>query len=66
MEQFREFMDLVGTAVDTAGVAIMVIGAFLATGRFLVRRQRDMLGAYRLSAGYGASDSPGSRVPGGW
>jgi hypothetical protein len=55
MEQFREFTDLVGTAVDTAGVATMVIGAFLATGRFLIRRQGDMLGAIACAG-----------VPGGW
>jgi hypothetical protein len=28
MEQFREIMDFVGTAVDTAGVAIMVGAAY--------------------------------------
>jgi uncharacterized membrane protein len=48
MEQFREIMDFVGTAVDTAGVAIMVIGAFVAMGRFLIRRQGNALGAYRV------------------
>lgn len=48
MEKFREIMDLVGTAVDTAGVSIMVIGAFVAIARFLNRRHGDALGAYRV------------------
>ena len=37
-----------GTAVDTAGVSIMVIGAFVAIARFLNRRHGDTLGAYRV------------------
>ena len=48
MEQFRHIMDLVGTAVDAAGVSIMVIGAFFAVTRFLIRRQGDMISAYRV------------------
>jgi uncharacterized membrane protein len=38
MTQFREIMELVGTAVDTAGVSIMVIGAVIAVGRVMVRK----------------------------
>ena len=45
MERFREIMDLVGTAVGTAGVSIMVIGAI---ARFLIRRHGDTLDAYRV------------------
>lgn len=41
-------MDLVGTAVDTAGVAIMVIGAIIAIARFLFRRHGHTINAYRL------------------
>ena len=41
-------MDLVGTAVDTAGVAVMVFGATVATGRFLFNKQGRTLNAYRL------------------
>ena len=41
-------MDLVGTAVDTAGVAVMVFGATVATGRFLFNKQGRTVNAYRL------------------
>ena len=41
-------MELVGTAVDTAGVSVMVIGAIVATARFLFGRHGDTIGAYRL------------------
>lgn len=41
-------MDLVGTAVDTAGVAIMVIGATMAIARFLFMRRGETITAYRL------------------
>lgn len=41
-------MDLVGTAVDTAGVAVMVFGATLATVRFLFNKQGRTVNAYRL------------------
>jgi uncharacterized membrane protein len=40
-------MDLVGTAVDAAGVGIMVIGAILATARFLINWRGETLDAYR-------------------
>jgi uncharacterized membrane protein len=49
MERFREIMDVVGTAVDAAGVSVMVIGAIIATARFLLRSQTDALNAYRAS-----------------
>ena len=48
MTRFREIMDLVGTAVDTAGVAVMVFGATVATGRFLFNMQGRTVNAYRL------------------
>ena len=48
MTRFREIMDLVGTAVDTAGVAVMVFGATVATARFLFNKQGRTLNAYRL------------------
>ena len=41
-------MDLVGTAVDTAGVAVMVFGATPASVRFLFNKQGRTLNAYRL------------------
>ena len=48
MTMFREVMDLVGTAVDTAGVAVMVFGATIATVRFLFTKQGRTVNAYRL------------------
>ena len=41
-------MDLVGTAVDAAGVAVMVFGATIATVRFLFTTEGRTLDAYRL------------------
>jgi hypothetical protein len=40
--------EFVGTAVDTAGVSVMVIGAIIATARFLLKSQTDALNAYRV------------------
>jgi uncharacterized membrane protein len=48
MIHFRETIEIVGTVVETAGVAIMVIGATIATVRFLFRRHGDTINAYRL------------------
>ena len=48
MEYYREAMEYIGTAVDAAGVFIIVVGALLATGRFLLRRQDQTGGSYRL------------------
>lgn len=48
MEQFRTWMDVVGTGIDGLGVLIVVIGALLATGRFLVRTCTRDASAYRL------------------
>ena len=48
MERFREIMEFLGTAVDTAGVSVMVIGAIIATARFLLKSQADALNAYRV------------------
>jgi uncharacterized membrane protein len=41
-------MELVGTVVHTAGVSVMLIGALIATARFLFRRHGDTIGACRL------------------
>jgi uncharacterized membrane protein len=41
-------MELAGNAVDTASVSVTVIGAIMATARFLFRRHADTIGAYRL------------------
>ena len=38
MENFRELMEIVGTAVDGVGVFIVAAGALVAAARLLVRR----------------------------
>ena len=48
MMRFREIMDVVGTAVDTAGVSVIVIGAIIATTRFLFQRRGDNNILFRL------------------
>ena len=40
MTAFREFMDLVGTAVDGVGVFLVVLGIGVASWRFLLGTQR--------------------------
>lgn len=47
MESFRSLMENVGTAVDAAGVAIVVIGAAFATARYVAGFRRDGDRAYR-------------------
>ena len=44
----QEIIEFVGTAVDTAGVSVMVIGAIIAAARFLLKSQADALNAYRV------------------
>ena len=46
--RFREIMDVVGTAVDTAGVSVIVIGALIATIRFLFQRRGKPSILFRL------------------
>jgi uncharacterized membrane protein len=41
MENFRQLMEIVGTAVDGVGVFIVAAGAFVATGRLLVRLRHN-------------------------
>jgi uncharacterized membrane protein len=41
-------MDVVGIAVDTAGVSVIVIGAIIATTRFLFQRRGDTNILFRL------------------
>jgi len=48
MMRFREIMDVVGTAVDTAGVSVIVIGALIATIRFLFQRRGEPSILFRL------------------
>ena len=44
---FTGWMEVVGMAVDGAGVAAVVIGELVATIRFGFRRRPDRLGAFR-------------------
>jgi len=48
MAYYRELMDWVGTAVDAVGVLLIVVGALVATWRFLFCRQAGPANAYRL------------------
>jgi uncharacterized membrane protein len=48
MMRFREIMDVVGTVVDTAGVSVIVIGALIATIRFLFQRRGETSILFRL------------------
>lgn len=48
MMYFRDAMELTGTLIDLVGVVIVVLGAALATGRFLVRRGGEPGSSYRM------------------
>jgi uncharacterized membrane protein len=41
MENFRQLMEIIGTAVDGFGVFIVAAGALVATARLLVRRAQN-------------------------
>jgi uncharacterized membrane protein len=47
MNYYRDIMELIGRSVDALGVLIIVIGAVVATGRFLANRQIDFGSSYR-------------------
>ncbi|HSN69969.1 MAG TPA: DUF1622 domain-containing protein [Steroidobacteraceae bacterium] len=47
MTSYREVMELIGKVVDGVGVLIIVVGAVIATARFLVHQRSDFSGAYR-------------------
>ncbi len=47
MERFRSFVEIAGTALDAAGVLVVVGGAVLATGRLLFQRVRGVGDYYR-------------------
>lgn len=40
MEHFRHIIEIIGLAIDTAGVLVIVIGALYATSRFLLQRPK--------------------------
>jgi len=48
MANYRELMDWIGTAVDGIGVLLIVVGALIATWRFLFRRQKGPTNSYSL------------------
>jgi uncharacterized membrane protein len=47
MTQFRNAMEVIGNAVDTTGVMVIVIGALLAALRFLLGKQGAIESPYR-------------------
>ena len=47
MNYYHDIMQLTGRSVDALGVLIIVIGAVVATGRFLMRQRTDFGSAYR-------------------
>lgn len=47
MNYYHETMELVGNLVDAAGVLIIVLGAIVATARFLANRRIDFGSSYR-------------------
>ena len=47
MEIYRELMGGVGTAVDAVGVLVIVVGAIIAIGRFIVNRHGGTGQPYR-------------------
>jgi len=48
MANYRELMDWIGTAVDGIGVLLIVVGALIATWRFLFRRQKGPINSYSI------------------
>ncbi len=48
MAYYREIMDGIGRAVDAVGVLVIVAGAILATGRFIINRHAETSKSYRL------------------
>lgn len=48
MANYREVMDGIGRAVDAVGVLVIVVGALLATVRFIVKRHGETGTSYRL------------------
>jgi uncharacterized membrane protein len=48
MEHFRHIIEVVGIAIDGAGVLVIVLGALVATGRFLIQRPKGPGEGYRV------------------
>lgn len=48
MDHFRHVIEIIGVAIDSAGVLVVVLGALIATGRFLIQRAKAPGEGYRL------------------
>ena len=48
MDHFRHIIEIIGVAIDSAGVLVVVLGALIATGRFLLQRAKAPGDGYRL------------------
>ena len=48
MGGYRELMGVVGTAIDAAGVVVIVVGAIIASSRFVFRKQGQPDRSYTL------------------
>jgi uncharacterized membrane protein len=48
MDYFRRIIEIVGVALDSAGVLVVLIGALIATGRFAIQRARAPGEGYRV------------------
>ena len=48
MDHFRYIIEIIGVAIDSAGVLVVVLGALIATGRFLIQRAKAPGDGYRL------------------
>ena len=48
MDHFRHIIEIIGVAIDSAGVLVVVLGALIATGRFLIQREKAPGEGYRL------------------
>ena len=48
MDHFRHVIEIIGVSIDSAGVLVVVLGALIATGRFLIQRAKAPGEGYRL------------------
>lgn len=51
MDHFRHIMSLIVTGVEAAGVLIIVVGALIASGRFIIRHKSTGYSGYRHDLG---------------
>lgn len=51
MAEFRALMGLIGTVIDGVGVLVIVIGALIATYRFIFRIDEEAYRTYRQNLG---------------